>query len=299
MSLLDRVPVPRTAGVDEQALRRAVEGRTILLTGASSGIGAATATRLGAAGARLVLVARRRAELEAVAAGLHDAVVAPCDLSDPGAVDALTAQARELGVDALVSNAGHSIRRSVSRSPDIARDAERLMAINYLGPVRLIGALLGDLAAVRGQVVCVSSIAAQSSSPGFAAYAASKAALDTFIRALAQERAASGVAFTAVNMPLVRTPMVGPSEDLTAAVASLSPENAADLVASAIVHRPRRIGTPAGELAAIGWALDPAITTAIDRRLRRIPGSGGGRGGGGRTPLGRLGELAFKTTVRR
>jgi NAD(P)-dependent dehydrogenase (short-subunit alcohol dehydrogenase family) len=278
-------------------LRDAVEGKTIVVTGASSGIGRATALRLGEAGAHVVLVARREAELEALAAELPLATALPCDLTDAAATQELGAALAAEGVDVLISNAGHSIRRSLDRSQDVAADAERLIALNYLAPVRLIAALLPSLAERRGQVVCVSSIAAQAGAPGFAAYAASKAALDAFVRSASRERGTKGVAFTTVHMPLVRTPMVAPSADLIEAVPSLSPEEAADMLASAVVHRPRRVGTPAGELAAIGWALDPGISTAIDTRMRRSRTAGAATRKAG--PLKRLARLAVTTNVRR
>jgi short-subunit dehydrogenase len=295
MGLLDRLPVPRLRRVRDEELLAAVNGKVVVVTGASSGIGRATAVRLGGAGAHVVLVARRVAALEELAAELPAATVRPCDLSDPVATSALGEELALLDVDVLISNAGHSIRRTLERSADVAADAERLIALNYLAPVRLIAALLPGLAARRGHIVCVSSIAAQAGAPGFAAYAASKSALDAFVRSVAGERGASGVAFTTVHMPLVRTAMAAPSADLLADVPSLSPERAADMVASAVVHRPRRIGTPAGELAALGWALDPGIATAVDRRMR-TPGEGGS---GSRSPLKRLVRFAVTTNIRR
>jgi NAD(P)-dependent dehydrogenase (short-subunit alcohol dehydrogenase family) len=120
-----------------RSLEDAVAGRVVLVTGASSGIGEATALRLGAAGAEVVLVARREPELAALAERIEAAGgIAhphPCDLTDEESVDAL---GREVidghgGVDVLVNNAGRSIRRSIDLSYDRAHDFERTMAINY------------------------------------------------------------------------------------------------------------------------------------------------------------------------
>lgn len=296
VGMLDRIPLPRGSHVDDAALRRAVAGATVVVTGASSGIGRATALRLGEAGAHVLLVARRKGELEAVAREIPEATVLACDLSDPDRTQALAEDLAERNVDVLVSNAGHSILRTLAKTSDPAADAERLMALNYLAPVRLIGALLPGLAERGGQVVCVSSIAAQASSPGFAAYAASKSALDAYVRCIARERAAHGVAFTSVHMPLVDTPMV--ADGLSDEMPTLAAEQAAELLATAVIHRPRRIATPAGELAAIGWALDPAITSAIDSRLR---GSSAGAGPAGRSgaPWRRIVDLAVTTHLRR
>jgi NAD(P)-dependent dehydrogenase (short-subunit alcohol dehydrogenase family) len=298
---LDHLPLPRSPHVDDAALERAVAGKTVVVTGASSGIGRATALRLGRAGAEVLLVARREEELNALAGELPQATALPCDLSTVKGSQALADDLVDREVDVLISNAGHSILRTMARSDDPAADAKRLMALNYLAPVRLIGALLPGLASREGQVICVSSIAAQATAPGFAAYAASKAALDAYVRCIAREKAAHGVAFTSVHMPLVDTAMVDPSPDLKAELPLLDAEEAAELLATAVIHRPRRIATPAGELAAIGWALDPAITEAVDARLR--PGGGGGPGAGGDSraaaPWRRLVKLAVTTHVRR
>lgn len=268
----------------------------MVVTGASSGIGRATALRLGNAGARVLLVARRRTELEAVASELPEAVVLPCDLSEEPEVQRLAGEMAAHDVDVLISNAGHSILRTVAASADPAADAHRLMVLNYLAPVRLIAAVLPGLAARRGQVVCVSSIAVQAAPPGFAAYAASKSALDAYVRCLARERSSRGVAFTTIHMPLVDTPMVAPSPDLAARVPLLAAAEAAEMLATAVIHRPRRIGTPAGELAAIGWALDPAISAAVDGRVR---GGDGTRGRSSGRAWRRLTRFAVTTHVRR
>ena len=135
-------------------------GRTTLVSGASSGIGAATARAVSAKGSTVLLVARRAEELERVRAEIiaagGSAATYPCDLADGEAVDALVKQVLldHGAVDYLVNNAGRSIRRSLHLSYDRFHDFERTMAINYFGPVRLTMGLLPAMRDQRfGQVV--------------------------------------------------------------------------------------------------------------------------------------------------
>ncbi|MGX7827274.1 SDR family oxidoreductase [Actinokineospora sp. 24-640] len=200
------------AHLDPERERGGLRGKRIVVTGASSGIGRATALALGARGARVLLVARRADELAEVAGeiGAH-ATAHPCDLTDGDAVDALV---KELGpVDMLVNNAGRSIRRSVHLSVDRLHDYERTMALNYFAPLRLT---LGLLPAMRaqgfGRVVNVTTMGLQSDTPRFAAYLASKGALEHFGRAAGRELLADGVTFCSVRMPLVRTPMINATD---------------------------------------------------------------------------------------
>ncbi|MET1071383.1 MAG: SDR family oxidoreductase, partial [Umezawaea sp.] len=183
-------------------------GRTVLITGASSGIGRATALAVARRGAIPLLVARRADELAAVAeeirAGGGTAHCHPCDLTDGDAVDALVKQVlAEHDVDMLVNNAGKSIRRSVLRSVDRLHDYERTMALNYFAPMRLILGLLPHMTERRsGHVVNVSTMGVQTNTPRFSAYLGSKAALDAVGRVAAAETVADGVTFTSVRMPL-------------------------------------------------------------------------------------------------
>ena len=240
----------------DTSLDAAVEGKVVLVTGASSGIGRATALRLGAAGATVLLVARREEALEEVRAEIESssgtAHVHPCDLSDPSAIDQLAAVVLERrgNVDILINSAGHSIRRSVELSYRRFHDYERTMQLNYFGAVRLILALLPSMQEQgSGHIVNISTAGVQARSPRFSAYTASKTALDGFTDCVAGELLDEGVRFTKVEMPLVRTPMIEPSKRYYRSVPSISAEEAADRVAKAIVYRPRRIGTAFSDLA--------------------------------------------------
>jgi NADP-dependent 3-hydroxy acid dehydrogenase YdfG len=139
---------------DEDALRVAVAGRVVLITGASRGIGAASARRLATAGAVVLLVARSTADLELVRNDVHgsggEAHAYSADLADRKQVATLLTRLSEDHdhVDVVISNAGKSIRRSVAESYDRFHDVTRTIDLNYLGPVQL---LLGLLPAMRAR----------------------------------------------------------------------------------------------------------------------------------------------------
>ena len=227
----------------------------MLVTGASSGIGEATAYAVAARGGTVLLVARRAEELARVAAAVTaaggTAHALPCDLTDGPAVDRLvaTVRAEHGGVDYLVNNAGRSIRRSVALSYGRVHDVERTMAINYVAPVRLmLGLLPGMVEQGSGHVVNVLTWGVQVKAPKFSAYIASKTALDTWSRIAGRELYGDGVTFSNLRMPLVRTAMIGPT-DLYAPAPALTPEQAAARVVRALEDRPLTAGTVAGGVA--------------------------------------------------
>lgn len=257
-----------------------LQGRRIMVTGASSGIGEATAVALGRLGVEVLLVARRQDELARVAAAITaeggTAHAHPCDLTDPESVDLLVAAvvADHGGVDMLVNNAGRSIRRSLAASYDRMHDFERLMEINYLAPVRLmLGLLPGMVAQGDGHVVNILSWGVQVKAPKFTAYLASKSALDVFSRIAGRELYADGVTFTNIRMPLVRTPMIGPTDSYRRAPA-LSPEQAAARVVRALQDRPLTIDTAVGRVAEVLNLVLPRLSDAASHQAaRRVPDS--------------------------
>ncbi|HEX6343174.1 SDR family oxidoreductase [Umezawaea sp.] len=261
---------------DRAARGPALAGRTVLITGASSGIGRATALAVARRGAVPLLVARRADELEEVVAEVHagggTAFAYPCDLTDGDAVDALVKQvlAEHEGVDALVNNAGKSIRRSVLRSVDRVHDYERTMALNYFAPLRLILGLLPHMTERRGgHVVNVSTVGVQVHTPRFSAYLGSKAALEAVSRVAGAELVADGVTFTSVRMPLVRTPMIGPTKAYEA-LPALTPEKAADLVVRALVEKPEEVNPPFGVVADLARRVAPRTTRALAHLAFRV-----------------------------
>ncbi|MEU0545056.1 SDR family oxidoreductase [Nocardia sp. NPDC005978] len=261
------------ANLDPDRARRhdgdPLTGRIVLVTGASSGIGLATAHAVAARGATVLMVARTPEDIEAAAAQVRDrsgaAQAYVCDITDEKSVELLVKQvlADHGHVDYAVNNAGRSIRRSVLNSTDRMHDFERTMAVNYFGAVRLILALLPSMRERRfGHFVNISSIAVQTKVPRFAAYVASKSALDNFSEIAAVENADAGITFTSVRMPLVRTAMIAPT-DLYRSIPVHSPEQAADLVVRALEHRPSRIDTPIGTFAQLVDTVMPSVKRAI------------------------------------
>jgi len=269
----------------DHTLRGKVENRVVLITGGSSGIGRASALKVAEAGAKVIIVARGEAELhqtrdEILAAG-GKCWAYTCDLTDMSSCDALVATvlAEHKHVDVLVNNAGRSIRRSVAASYDRFHDYERTMQLNYFGCLRLI---MGFLPAMsqrhRGHIVNISSIGVLASSPRFSAYVASKAALDAFSRCAQAEFSGKNIAFTTVNMPLVKTPMIAPTK-MYDSIPTLSPEEAADLVVKAIIERPSRVATRMGIFAATLNALVPkAYEVIMNTAFEMFPDSAAAKG---------------------
>ncbi|WP_411269161.1 SDR family oxidoreductase [Rhodococcus sp. MTM3W5.2] len=269
-------PIPSARAIAAKFLpirEHRIEGKRILLTGASSGVGEAAARRLAAEGAELILVARGAEALEAVRdeivgeGGTAHAV--PCDLTDPDDVDRLRTLVRdELGpVDVLVNNAGRSIRRPVEESLDRFHDFERTMALNYFGPVRLTLALLPEMLERRqGHVVNVATWGVPGGvMPKFAAYHASKSAVSAFGRDLGAELDGRGVSVTTVHFPLIRTPMIAPTKDYDA-MPALTPEDAASWLVTAIRTRPVELLPTYAELLRFLDNFAPTVTDALVRR---------------------------------
>jgi NAD(P)-dependent dehydrogenase (short-subunit alcohol dehydrogenase family) len=268
-----------------KSLHAALNGRTIVITGASSGIGRTTALKVAAAGGIPLLVARSADKLEEVRREIEaeggNAYVYSADLSDLDAIDALVEQilADHAVVDMLVNNAGRSIRRSVALSYERFHDYERTIQLNYLGAVKLIMGLLPHMRARGfGHIVNISSIGVQTSPPRFSAYVASKAALDAFTRVASSEVLGDGVTFTTIHMPLVRTPMIAPTKMYDSFPAA-TPEEAADMVCEALRSKPKVINTRLGTFGEVFYALAP---TTVDRILhtayRVFPDSAAARG---------------------
>jgi short-subunit dehydrogenase len=259
-----------------RSLEVAVKGRTVMITGASSGIGRAAALKVGAAGGTVLLVARRRDLLEEAAREIElgggVAQIYPCDLSNPTDVDEMAAEALERHghVDLLVNNAGRSIRREISNSYDRFHDFQRTMQLNYFGPLKLILDLLPAMRERRsGHIINVSTAGVQMSAPMFSAYLASKAAMDAFSRSIGFEVLGDGVRITQVCMPLVRTTMAAPTK-LWDNFPALTPEEGADLICDAIRNRPARVATAFGNLAQIAYAVAPDMDHAVNSGIARL-----------------------------
>ena len=267
------------------SLDAAVRGRVVLITGASSGIGRAAAVKIGAAGGIVLLVSRTRETLEEVQAEIEreggTAHVHPCDLSDTDDIDRMADEvlAQHGHVDVLVNNAGKSIRRSIALSYERFHDFERTMQLNYFGPVKLMLKLLPRMRERKqGHIVNISSIGVQTNTPRFSAYVASKAALDAWSRAVASEMIDDGVTITTIHMPLVRTPMIAPTK-LYNRFPTITPDEAAGMIAEAIVHRPKRIATPLGTLGQLLYAINPrSMDYVLNTAYQLFPDSRAAKG---------------------
>jgi NAD(P)-dependent dehydrogenase (short-subunit alcohol dehydrogenase family) len=266
-------------------LKQALDGKHVLITGASSGIGRSTALKVAAAGGVPLLVARNVEKLEEVraeiVAGGGTAYVYAADISEIESIERLLERvlADHRNVDMLVNNAGRSIRRSIALSYDRFHDFERTIQLNYFGAVKLIIGLLPHMRERgSGHIVNVSSIGVQTNPPRFSAYVASKAALDAFTRVVASEVIGDGVTFTTIHMPLVRTPMIAPTK-MYDAFPAISPEEAADMICEALRARPKEMGTWMGKFGEVAYTLSPS---AVDRLLhlayRVFPDSAASKG---------------------
>lgn len=272
--------------LDPDQLRDAVQGKTVLVTGASFGLGEATARQLGAAAANVVLVARTADKLHDVAhsinAGGGRAVAYAADLADPAAVHELTAKiaAEHAAVDIVVSNAGKSIRRSLALQYDRPHDFQRTIDVNYLGPIRLLLGLLPAMrAAGRGHIINVSTIGVRvPPTPRWGAYVASKGAFDTWLRSVTPELHADGIAVSSLYMTLIYTRMSAPTP-IMRKLPGLYPDQAAGIVAKAIIERPRMLAPWWAGLVELTGNLFPGpLNAAIRLAYRHSTDSASARG---------------------
>jgi len=262
----------------DRSLRGHVRGKVVVVTGASSGIGHATAVMMARAGAKVILVARGLEKLEESLDEIKTmggkAWSYPCDITDLEACDALIDQIIEDHgqIDILVNNAGRSIRRAIAYSTDRFHDFERTMQLNYFGCLRLILRTLPGMSARKtGQVINISSIGVLTNSPRFSAYVSSKAALDAFSRCASAEYSDTGISFTTINMPLVRTPMIAPTK-MYDNVPTISPDEAAEFVKQAVIYKPQRIATRLGIFAQLLHAVAPKIAEIVMNSAFRMFG---------------------------
>ena len=248
-------------------------GKHVIITGASSGIGRASAIAVAERGATVFALARNAEALDDLVAEIRevggDAHAFTCDVTDSASVEHTVKDilGRFGHVDYLVNNAGRSIRRSISASTDRLHDYERVMAVNYFGSVRMVLALLPHWRERRfGHVVNVSSAGVQASSPKYSAYIPSKAALDAFAEVVGTETLSDHITFTNIHMPLVKTPMIAPSRRLNP-IPPITAEHAAAMVVRGLVEKPARIDTPMGTLADVGMYFTPKLSRRVLHQL--------------------------------
>jgi NAD(P)-dependent dehydrogenase (short-subunit alcohol dehydrogenase family) len=263
-------------GFASSSLRAALNGRTVVITGGSSGIGRSAALEIAAAGGTPLLVARSLEKLEEVKAEIElaggSAYCYSADLSDMESIDELVATilSQHASVDMIVNNAGRSIRRSLANSLDRFHDYERTMQLNYFGAIRLVMGFIPHMQQRHfGHIVNVSSIGVQASPPRFSAYVASKAALDAWTRVVSSELIGDNITFTTIHMPLVRTPMIAPTK-MYDHFPAISPDEAGSMVCNALQHKPKHINTKLGTVAEVGYALAPKLLDQVLNAAFRV-----------------------------
>ncbi|HEX6017313.1 MAG TPA: SDR family oxidoreductase, partial [Burkholderiaceae bacterium] len=297
----------------DRTLKGKVGGKVVLVTGGSSGIGLAAACKFAEAGAVTIVCARDEGKLgdalEEIAAyakargNEHPKVFSySVDIADAqGCADFVKAlEAEHGGVDFLINNAGRSIRRAIEASYDRFHDYERTMQLNFFGCLRVtMGLLPGMVRKRKGHVVNISSIGVLTNAPRFSAYVASKAALDAWTRCASSEFADQGITFTTINMPLVRTPMIAPTQ-IYNNVPTLAPEEAADMIAQACVDKPVRIATRLGVFGEMLHAAAPRVAQIVmNTSFRMFPDSEAAKGDkGGEKPKLSAEAIALQQMMR-
>jgi short-subunit dehydrogenase len=232
--------------LNEKKLRDTLTGKTILITGASSGIGEQVAYHLAEINSHLILVARREEKLLAIKSEIEKKAakvsIYRADLRNKEDIEGLLTFIHELpdGLDIIVSNAGLSIRRSIHSSLDRYHDFTRTMAINYFAPVQLLLSTIPLLKKNQGQVINISTVnALLIPIPYWAAYQASKSAFDTWLRSVAPELNASGISTTSIYLPLVRTTMILPTSAYDK-MPAMSPTHVAKIICKSMYTKRKK-----------------------------------------------------------
>jgi len=280
----------------DRSLRGHVAGKVVVVTGGSS---------MGQAGARVALVARDETKLADAVREINEdggeARPFSADLSVMEDCDEVVKKiVAEMGeIDVLVNNAGRSIRRGIATSYDRFHDFERTMQLNYFGSLRMIMNVLPSMEKRRrGHIINISSIGVLSNAPRFSAYVASKAALDAFSRCAASEFSDTGVKFTTINMPLVRTPMIAPTK-MYDNVPTISPEEAAAMVKQAVIYQPQRIATRLGIFAQVLHAVAPKVAEIVmNSAFRMFPDSAAAQGVKDHQAAASQEQIAFASLMR-
>ncbi|MBP7175593.1 MAG: SDR family NAD(P)-dependent oxidoreductase [Thermoclostridium sp.] len=251
--------------LSKEKLRRKLAGKTIVITGASSGIGASLACALAGYPVHLVLIARSQDKLHSIKDEIEkqNARVSffCADLRNRDEMAKLIDFLKQLPEkpDFFISNAGKSIRRSIHESLDRFHDFTRTMAVNYFAPVELLLSLIPLLCEKRGKVINISSTSVLLLPiPRWSAYLASKTAFDVWLRSITPEIRSLGISTSSIYFPLVKTSMILPTKEYQK-MPAMSPEHAARIIIRAMTTN-RRIFRP-------WWLFFGQVASVLFRRL--------------------------------
>ncbi|SHG74331.1 SDR family NAD(P)-dependent oxidoreductase [Ornithinibacillus halophilus] len=255
--------------LNRKKLRSHVNRKTILITGASSGIGEALTYQLANYSCHLIIVARREEKLKKIKENLNKfpatVNIYKADLRNEHEMEGLLSLLHALpnGLDIIVSNAGKSINRSIYDSLDRYHDFTRTMNINYFAPVNILLSTIPLLKKNNGQIINISTInALLAPVPYFAAYQASKSAFDVWLRSVSSELTTEGIATTSIYLPLVRTPMIQPTIAYRS-MPAMSPENVATIICKSMYTRRKKYQP--------WWLIFGQILSVFARRLTILP----------------------------
>lgn len=251
--------------LNDKKLKKKLKNKTVLITGASFGIGASLAYKLAKTEANLILVARTESKLQAIKKAIEikggKVEIFAINLSNIDEVDKLIDYLKNLenGIDIFINNAGKSIKRSIEKSLDRYHDFTRTMALNYNAPVKLMLGLIPILKKNKGQGINISAInVLLAPAPHWAAYQASKSAFDQWFRCVAPELNAKGVKTTSIYLPLVKTRMIIPTEAYRK-MPAMSTKHVADTICKAIISKKTKY--------APWWLIFGQLGSVIFRRL--------------------------------
>ncbi|AWH90024.1 SDR family NAD(P)-dependent oxidoreductase [Limnobaculum parvum] len=249
---------------DKSALNRYLKNKTILITGASYGIGEAVVEMLADSPVKLILVARTAEMLQQIQQRLTshsaDCHIFPCDLTNEQQCTELLHQLQQHGnIDIFINNAGKSICRPLMDSLDRLHDFQRTIRLNYLAPVQICLSLIPQLQKSQGQIINVSALnVLLAPTPYWAAYQASKTAFDQWLRCAEPELRLAKITVSSIYFPLVKTRMIAPVY-ADKPVPALSTEQAAEIICRALLTRKPCIRP--------WWALFAQVASVIFHRL--------------------------------
>lgn len=266
--IIERILFPPTY-LNRKKLKEKLNGKTVLITGASSGIGEQLALFLADINVHMILVARRREKLLEMKSAIEKKAAAVsvygADLRNDDEIDGLLAFIHQLpeGLDYVVSNAGKSIHRSINDSLDRFHDFSRTMSVNYFAPVKLLLSVIPLLKKSKGHIINISTVnALLIPIPYWAAYQASKSAFDVWLRSAGIELNKVGIATTSIYLPLVRTPMIEPTPAYEK-MPAMCPRHVCRIICRSMITK-RKIYRP-------WWLIFGQLASVLFRRILELP----------------------------